>query len=223
MKSIVIILGLLCAVLGFAVYKQASAKHVEAEQLAKECATLSNKVAELTTRMTLTAATNDIAVSNLVSLADRRTAEVHNLSNRLVQTRLLLRATQTDLHTNQTALQQKAAELAVLQAEYDDVAGRLVMLPSLESKLATARQQYAALQETVTEQKREQQKLQFELAQLQNKLENVPFLRTQLARAEDDAEVRRRTAATGRYPAASDRRIRLEMRPDGTVRAVPVE
>jgi len=103
MKSIVIILGLLCAVLGFAVYKQASAKHVEAEQLAKECATLSNKVAELTTRMTLTAATNDIAVSNLVSLADRRTAEVHNLSNRLVQTRLLLRATQSDLHTNQTA------------------------------------------------------------------------------------------------------------------------
>jgi septal ring factor EnvC (AmiA/AmiB activator) len=94
------------------------------------------------------------------------------------------------------------------------------MIPSLESKLALARQQHAVLQESLAEQKREQQRIQLELSQLQNKLENVTFLRTQLARAEDEVELRRRVAG-GRHPSASDRRVRLELQQDGTVRAVP--
>jgi hypothetical protein len=49
------------------------------------------------------------------------------------------------------------------------------------------------------------------------KLEDVGFLRTQLARAEEDAALLRRMAKAGRG-APVDRKARLELQEDGTVR-----
>ena len=140
-------------------------------------------------------------------------------SNRLVQANLLLKAAQSQGATAQADLQSKAAELALLENEREDLKRRLTVLPTLEKQTAEAKQKLAGATTDREFLSLEVRRLQVEKADLMRKLDDVSFLRMQLTRAEEDAELQRRLVKAGRS-APVDRKARLELLQDGTVRPV---
>jgi len=221
MKPLVIILGLICAALAFAYYKSHTGATEELEQATQGFATQSNKVMELTTRLNLTNGTNEIARTNLMHVLDRRTLEVLNLSNRLVQTRLLLKQTQADAQEAQAAFQAKASQIGTAEAQRDELSRQLEMLAPVQKQLADANRK---LSEVLTDRElwaQEAQRLQVEKGEMQAKLENPSFLRVQLAKVQDEAEMKRRYSQ-GRIPDAHDRRVQLQLQEDESVRAIKV-
>lgn len=217
MKAPVIILSLACAGLAFGLYQRNNGADHEAAAAETQFKTFSNQVAELSTKLALEQGTASHTQSNLQSLVTLRTGDLANTSNRLVQLNLLYRAAQTEARAAQSELQSLAARLAVMEAERDALHRNLAAIPALERKFVEAREK---LSSTVTERNallQETGRLEVDRVDLQRKIEDIGFLRVQLARAEENAAVLRRLAKSGPNAAVSSK-ARLELLEDGTVR-----
>lgn len=219
MKPLVIILGMACLGLGYGLYQVRSGANKAAETAETQFQTFSNQLAEARTRLALEQGTSSQAQSNLQSVIDRRTAEAMNLSNRMVQLNLLYRSAQSDARSAQSDVQLQVANLTVVEAERDELTRRLAQMASVEKKLSEAREKLADITGERNLLLQQINHLEMDRAELTRKLEDIGFLRTQLARAEEDAALMRRMVKAGRG-APVDRKARLELQDDGTVRPV---
>jgi chromosome segregation ATPase len=219
MKALVIILGLACVGLAYGLYHVNSSASKSAEAHDTQFQTFSNQLAEARTRLALEQGTSAHAQSNLQNVVDRRTGEVINTSNRLVQMNLLYRSAQADARSAQADVQLHVANLTVVEAERDELTRRLAQMGALEKKLSEAKEKLTDITGERNLLLQQLNRLEADRADLARKLEDVGFLRTQLARAEEDAALMRRMARAG-HGAPVDRKARLEWQEDGTVRPV---
>lgn len=219
MNAPVITLGLLSAALAFGLYQRNSSANAGAEQALKQYETLSNQVVELRTRLALEQGTAAQNLSNAVHTAAKRTGDLLQLSNRLVQTTLLLKATEASSRETITALQAKAAHIAILETRQTDLQQQLQIIPALRQEIAEAKNTISPVANERDQLARENRLLALELAETSRKLTDPSFLKLQLERAGQDMETRVRLAKAG-ASATVDRKARLELQPDGTVRAV---
>ena len=166
MKILVIILGIACAGLAYGLYQSNSSANKQDEAAATHFQSLSNQVAELRTRLALEQGTASHSHSNMLSAIDRRTGEMLNASNRLVQLNLLYRTAQAESRNTQADLQSHAARLAVVEAERADLQRRLAVIAPLENKLTEVKEK---LSETAIKQNsllQEVRQLELERARL---------------------------------------------------------
>jgi chromosome segregation ATPase len=160
---------------------------------------------------------SEIARSNHQALVHRRTAEVNVLSNRLVQTSLLLERAREETRLAQGQLPAKAAALATLEVRQEELQREAAQLPALRRDVATLKEKLQKAQFTESALLETVGRLKAEKADLERKLEDPAFLQVQARRAQEAADVRQRAAANKRiYP--TDPRVRLDLQPDGTVR-----
>lgn len=220
MKTATIALGVLCAALAVALIQRGASANRQIETLVKDQQSLSNQIAEIRTRMALAQVTSTESLSNVQRHLDKRTADLLIVSNRLVQTHLLLQAAQKDARTAHDQLQSRAAQVAVLETQLDALRqqARRPVEPeastrekdALRQELASVRRDYDALQTRLGA-------LQVEWETLQSQLFDLEFLDRQRKDAEVAADIRRRMASA-RTGASPDPRRKLELQPDGTVR-----
>ena len=216
-KVIAIILALVAAGLGYALYQKGAHSGAQADADAKTIGSLSNQVGELRTKLALEHSNLEVAQSNHQALLHRRTAELNVTSNRLVQTTLLLDRAREETHMAQSQLPAQAAAIATLEARRDELQRDVALIPGLQceaaewkGKFQQAQFSQAALQETLG-------RALTEKAGLERKLEDPAFLRLQARRADEAIELRQRAAANQRIN-PKDPRIRLDLQPDGSVR-----
>lgn len=219
MKAPVIILGLICAALAFGLYKRNSSAGAEAEQALKQYETMSNQVAELRTKLALEQGMAAQHSSNANYTVTKRTGDLLQLSNRLVQTALLLKSAEASAREANASLQSKAAQIALLESERTDLQRQLEVIPELRRQVADASTKSAPVTNERDVLAQENRRLTLEVADYFRKLNDPSFLKLQLERAEQDMETRVRLAKAG-AGATVDKKSRLELQPDGTVRAV---
>ena len=219
MKVPIIILSLVSAGLAYGLYQRNSSASTEAEQSVKQFETMSNQVAEVRTKLALEQGTSIQSLSNVQYAVTRRTSDLLQLSNRLVQTTLLLKASQAEAREAHASLQSKAAQIAVLESQQADVQRQLQVVPDLRRQLAEAKEQSSPIAAERDSLAQENRRLSLELADNFRKLNDPAFLQLQLNRAEQDMETRLRLAKAG-TSATVDKKARLELQPDGTVRAI---
>lgn len=219
MKAPLIVLGLICAALAFGLYKRNDGANAKAEQALKQYESMSNQVMELKTKLALEQGTAAQNASNATYAVTKRTGDLLLLSNRLVQTTLLLKTAQAELRDAQAALQAKAAKIAVLETQERDLQQQLEAIPSLRRQLAETKEATAPITAERDALAAENQRLALAEAENKRKLNDLAFLKLQLERTEQDLETRVRLAKGGPGPDI-DRKARLELQPDGTVRAV---
>ncbi len=216
-KVIAIILALVAAGLGYALYQRGAHSGAQADADAKTIGLLSNQVSELRTKLALEHSNLEVAQSNHLALIHRRTAELNVTSNRLVQTTRLLDRAREETHMAQSQLPVQAAAIATLDARREELQRELALLPGWQREATEWKKRFqetqfsqAALQETLG-------RALTEKAGLERKLEDPAFLRLQARRADEAIELRQRAAANQRIN-PKDPRIRLDLQPDGTVR-----
>ncbi len=219
MKVPIIILGLVSAGLAYGLYQRNSSAGMEAEQAVKQFETMSNQVAEVRTKLALEQGTSIQPLSNAQYAVTRRTSDLLQLSNRLVQTTLLLKASQADAREAHASLQSKAAQIAVLESQQGDVQRQLQVIPDLRRQLAEAKGLTSPVISERDSLAQENRRLSLELADNFRKLNDPAVLKLQLDRAQQDMETRIRLAKAG-SSVTVDKKSRLELQPDGTVRAV---
>lgn len=216
-KIIAILLALVAAGLGYALYQKGAHSGAQADADAKTIGSLSNQVGELRTKLALEHSNLEVAQSNHQALIHRRTAELNVTSNRLVQTTLLLDRAREETHIAQSQLPAQAAAVATLEARRDELQRELAVIPGLQREVAEWKKKsqdsqfsQAALQETLG-------RALTEKAGLERKMEDPAFLRLQARRADEAIELRQRAAANQRIN-PTDPRVRLDLQPDGTIR-----
>jgi len=219
MKAPVIILGLICAALAFGLYKRNSSASTEAEQALKQYETMSNQVAELRTKLALEQGTTAQHSSNANYIVTKRTSDLLQLSNRLVQTALLLKSAETSAREANVSLQTKAAQIALLESERTELQRKLEIIPELRRQVAEASTKATPIATERDALTQENRRLVLEVADYFRKLNDPSFLKLQLERAEQDMETRVRLAKAG-AGVTVDKKSRLELQPDGTVRAI---
>lgn len=219
MKAPVIILGLICAALAFGLYKRNSSAGAEAEQALKQYETMSNQVSELRTKLALEQGTAAQHSSNANYAVTKRTSDLLQLSNRLVQTALLLKAAETSAREANANLQSKAAQIALLESERTELQHQLETIPELRRQVTEASGKSTPIATERDALAQENRRLVLEVADYFRKLNDPSFLKLQLERAEQDMETRVRLAKAG-ASVTIDKKSRLELQPDGTVRAV---
>ena len=219
MKAPIIILGVVSAGLAYGLYQRNSSATAESEQAVKQFETMSNQVAEVRTKLALEQGTSIQSLSNAQYAVTRRTSDLLQLSNRLVQTTLLLKASQAEAREAHTSLQAKAAQIAVLETQQADLHRQLEVIPDLRRQLAEAMENKTPLTAERDSLTQENRRLSLEVADTFRKLNDPAFLKLQLDRAEQDMETRLRLAKAG-SSVTVDKKSRLELQPDGTVRAI---
>ena len=219
MKVPVIILSLVSVGLAYGLYQRNSSAGTETEQAVKQFESMSNQVAEVRTKLALEQGTSIQSLSNAQNAVTRRTSDLLQLSNRLVQTTLLLKASQAEARDAHTSLQSKAAQIAVLESQQGDVQRQLQVIPDLRRQLAETKEQSSPIAAERDSLAHENRRLSLELADNFRKLNDPAFLKLQLDRAQQDMETRIRLAKAG-SSVTVDKKSRLELQPDGTVRAV---
>ena len=219
MKAPIIILGVVSAGLAYGLYQRNSSATAESEQAVKQFETMSNQVAEVRTKLALEQGTSIQSLSNAQYAVTRRTSDLLQLSNRLVQTTLLLKASQAEAREAHTSLQAKAAQIAVLETQQADLHRQLEVIPDLRRQLAEAMENKTPLTAERDSLAQENRRLSLEVADTFRKLNDPAFLKLQLDRAEQDMETRLRLAKAG-SSVTVDKKSRLELQPDGTVRAI---
>ncbi len=219
MKAPIIILGVVSAGLAYGLYQRNSSATAESEQAVKQFETMSNQVAEVRTKLALEQGTSVQSLSNAQYAVTRRTSDLLQLSNRLVQTTLLLKASQAEAREAHTSLQAKAAQIAVLETKQADLHRQLEVIPNLRRQLAEAMENKTPLTAERDSLAQENRRLSLEVADTFRKLNDPAFLKLQLDRAEQDMETRLRLAKAG-SSVTVDKKSRLELQPDGTVRAI---
>jgi chromosome segregation ATPase len=218
MKAFVIILGVACVGLAFGYYKRHTGAEHDAEAALKQFQTYSNQVMQLETRLAMANGTASKSQSNLQSTLDRRVAQLAATSNRLVQVGLLLTAAQEERAKAQAVLQSRVAQFAVIDHEHDELQRQIAAIAPLKKQIAELKEKEAKANSDLDFLVLENRRLQVEKNELASKLDDVSFLRLQLAKAEDNAELQRRLARAGQSARVA-KSAPLEVLPDGTVRA----
>ena len=225
MKALAIALGAVCALLVYALVQRGTSANAQVESLATNQVALSNQVAEVRTRMTLAQVKSAQALTNLQRNLDKRTSDLNVISNRLVQTHLLLQSAQKDARAVQEQFQGKVARVAVLETENDQLKQRASR--PVESEISS--REKATLRRQLAEVSRERDALQTRLGAVQVEKEgfqaqlfDLEFLERQTRDAEVAADIRRRMASS-RAGTAPDPRMKLELQPDGTVRYIELK
>ncbi len=223
MKAAVIALGVLVVLLAVALYQRGNAASQAFDAVVKDQQSLSNQVAEVRTRVMLAQSTASQTTSNLQRHLDKRTSDLTVISNRLVQTHLLLQAAQKEGRAAQDQLESRIARVALLESENHELRGQ--SRRAADSSNTTAERE--ALRRQLADTARERDALQARLGavqvekeSLQTQLFDIEFLERQMKDAAVAADIRRRMAS-GRAGAAPDPRMKLELQPDGTVRYAP--
>jgi chromosome segregation ATPase len=221
MKSAVIILGIICVLLSYAIYKKSDSANKQIEAMATNQVSLTNQIKEVTTKLMMSEGTGHTAKSNLQFLVDKRTSDLNIVSNRLVQTHLLYQDAQKSAHATDEQLQARVARIAVLEAEIESLrrAAAAVANDPSAREAESLRKQLAAVSRERDALKTQFGTLQVQHADLESRLLDVEFLNRQLKDAEEAAEIRRRMASS-RAGASPDKRMKLELQPDGTVKYV---
>ena len=223
MKSVAIILGVLCAALAYGFYKRGASADVEAAAALKLLESQTNQIRQLETKLALEHGTSGQTISNLQYHLSRRDASLTYTSNRLVQANLLVSAAQAETRSMQPELSSKAAQVAVLEGERDELVRRLAAIPVLEKLVAELKTKLGGVTADRDFLSSEINRLGVEKADLERRLEDTSFLRTQLAKAEEDAALKRRLIKSGTSASVSSK-ARLELQADGTVRPLlPVD
>ncbi|MBI5387729.1 MAG: hypothetical protein HZA90_23965 [Verrucomicrobia bacterium] len=219
MKNAVILLSILCALFAGAWFmRNSQANQQEAASLAA-LQTLSNKVAEVQTRLVMNQAKASDAQGLLQTNLTQRLAELAGLSNHLARTAASLAATQKELQAAHSEAATRAVRVTELEGQNDALARQVASLAPLEKQLADVRQQVAAVASERVAALQECGRLQVEKAEVLRKLEDPAFLRRQSAQVEQETKLA--TALAKQKPSASASRLaRLELQPDGTVRLV---
>lgn len=215
-KILPIILLVLVLGLGFALFKRNSSANAQADNYAATNSMLASNITELRTKLMLEHGNAGVVQTNHQAMLDRANAQVGVFSNRLVQSALLLSNAQHQVQTAQIDLQAKAAAVASLEAERNDLQLRLEPIPSLAKEIADMKQRQA---QAMFERDRNAEALgrvSLEKADLERKLEDPLFLRVQERRVLEAAELRQRAAA-GQRINISDPRMQLKLQPDGSV------
>ena len=123
----------------------------------------------------------------------------------------------------QPELASKAARIAVLEGERDELVRRLAAIPGLEKQVADLKAKVSGVTTDRDFLFSEVRRLELEKADLDRKLDDANFLRVQLAKVEEDAELKRRLIKAGTSASVSSK-ARLELQADGTVRPLlPVD
>lgn len=220
MKAAVIALGALVVLLAVALYQRGNAASQAMEAVVKDQQSLSNQVAEIRTRMMLAQSTAAQTTSNLQHQLGKRTSDLTVISNRLVQTHLLLQAAQKEGRAAQDQLESRIARVALLESENQGLRDQ-IRRPADSGNTAAERE---ALRRQLAETARERDALQARLGavqvekeSLQTQLFDIEFLERQMKDAAVAADIRRRMASA-RAGASPDPRSKLELQPDGTVR-----
>jgi chromosome segregation ATPase len=225
MKAAVIILGALCAIMAYALFQRGVTATGRIDELTTNQVALSNQIAEARTRLVLAEVTSAKAVSNLEWNLTRRTSDLNVVSNRLVQTHLLLQASQKEEQAVRAQLESRVARVAILESENASLTERIRRPGEYENAV----KERDGLRRELAEVKRERDTLQTRLGaaqvekeQMQGQLFDLEFLERQRRDAETAADIRRRMA-TMRAGASADPRTKLELQPDGTVRYVEIK
>ena len=222
MKAAVITLSALCVLLGYAVYKRGDTASKRIEALVKDQQTLSNQVAEAKLRLATNETVAATIKSNLQYLVDKRTIDLTIVSNRLVQTHLLYQDAQRNVRATDEQLQARVARIAVLETEIESLRRAAVAAandPSVRETDSLKKQLMGVIRER-EELKTQLGTLQVQHTDLETRLSDVEYLNRQLKEAEEQASIRRRMASA-RTGASPDKRMKLELQPDGTVKYVP--
>lgn len=217
MKALIVVLGLVCAALAYGLYQRNTDADADAAAALKLLESQTNQIRQLETKLALEQGTSSHSISNLQYHLSRRDASLAYTSNRLVQANLLVSTAQAETRGVQPELASKAAQIAVIAGERDALTRRLAVIPSLEKQFADLKIRFDGVSADHDFLDSEVRRLEFEKADLERKLADVGFLRTQLARAEQDAELRRRMVKAGAGASVSSK-ARLELQADGTVR-----
>src|SRR6185436_20548235 len=134
-KALPIILVVVILGLGFGLYKRNASAGDQAEADAKSITTLSNQVSELRTKMALEQSDVGVAQSNHLAALNRRTADLLNVSNLLVQTRQRLEDKQQEATSAHGEVSSKAAAVALLEAQRDELQRQALVIPALQSEV----------------------------------------------------------------------------------------
>ena len=220
MKAAAIALAVVAALLALALYQRGASATQTLEAVVKDQQSLSNQVAEFRTRLTLAQVTASQTTSNLQRNLGQRTGDLTVISNRLVQTHLLLQASQKESRAAQDQLQSRIARVALLEQENGELRDRM----SHPAETANTTREREMMRRELADAAREKDALQARLGAMQVEKESaqaqlfdVEFLERQLKDAAVAADIRRRMASA-RAGAAPDPRMKLELQPDGTVR-----
>ena len=170
--------------------------HLQIDELVANLPELA-EVAEVRTKLALEQGTSIQTLSNAQYAVTRRTSDLLQLSNRLVQTTLLLKASQADAREAHASLQSKAAQIAVLESQQGDVQRQLQIIPDLRRQLAEAKGLTSPVISERDSLAQENRRLSLELADNFRKLNDPAFLKLQLDRAQQDMETRIRLAKAG--------------------------
>ena len=221
MKTPVVLLAIVCAVLGAALYLKNSRAQKDADASAARLQTLSNQVAEVRTRLVLEQSNATVTQSNHQSALDRRAVELAAATNRLAQGQAQLAAAQAEIQRLHHELQSRTAELANLQAQRDELKQQVDRLSPLPDELGKAQERLVATEMKLNVLVTEWGALRVEHADLLHKLDDPKFLEIQLAKAREQAEwVRKMAKAKTATPKGM--KSQLELLPDGTVRPAPL-
>ena len=216
-KVLPLILVLIILGLAFVLYRRNGSAGEQAEADTKSLVTLSNQVSELRARLVTEQVNLGMAQSNLLAALSRRTAELMNVSNLVVQTRQRWEDKQQEATAAHSEVSAMSATVALLEAQRDELQRQAAVVPGLQNEVAVLKDKlngvYAAqasLYDTLG-------RVRLEVADLERKLENPLFLHFQEMRVLEAAGIREQAA--GQQPIhLSDPRVRLELQPDGTVR-----
>ena len=220
MKGPVIFLSIVCVALAAALFLRHNKAQKALDLSFKQSESQSNEVTQLITRLAEAKGTATQTQTNLQGQLDKRTAELINASNVVAQIRAMLAASQVEAAKAQQELQARAERIDALEAQRDDLARRVEVLPRIEKELADSRKSLSfALGDRDTVVK-ESQRLQLENANLQRKLVDLQFLRLQTERVEADIELAKRMA-NARPGSRPDYQRPIIMLPDGAVEFAP--
>jgi uncharacterized protein involved in exopolysaccharide biosynthesis len=222
MKNAVIILGIFCAMLLTSQYLNRGKARRLTEESAKETLTLSNKLAEVQTRLVMNQALAADAQTNLQSQLEKRAREITAFSNRYTAASQTIASTRKEAQTTRAELEAKSARLAEVEWERDELKHRIDQLKFLEQSQAELRSNLAAATAQRDVAIQEAQRWQLAKSDLDNKFNDTNALRFQLKKLEDQAKLNRRVAQ-GMPLSQYNRLTTLILEPDGSVKPVPVE
>lgn len=214
-KMLPIILGLAVLGLGYALYKSKSGVGNEEAKYTNEIASL--KVTNQELAMKLAKETNSALAdkSKLEALLDRRTAEVAAYSNRLVQTRQQLEREEAALLAARNEISTKSTTLGAVETHRDELLRQAAAIPGLEREVTAAKREANLLQLDCAAWKEKHGRVDLERADLERKLQDPLFLRSQATLVEQSAVLRQRAAAN---QPIKMKNLVLDLQPDGSVR-----
>jgi chromosome segregation ATPase len=217
MKTPVVILSVICVALAAALFLRNRSANSAQAAATKTQQSLSDEIAQFRVKL-IQAQVQGIQIrTNLQAALDRRTAELINASNRVVQLKAIWATTQEEVAQAQRDLAAQSERITAVETQRDGLNRKLDIVPGLEKQLAETKGNLGFLLSDREALEKERQRLQLQNAELQRQLGDPDFLRAQTARVEEEIQARRRLASA--KPGGSpDLRRPLVLQGDGSVR-----